>query len=126
MLLFCPILQRFVKSEFLMDFPVRTLVSEVSRFVLLQMFFFGLCVCVYVRVCVHIYECVGARACLHVCVCVCAPIHMHVCVRACVRACVRVGVCACAGVCVCACVCVCVRACVRACGDKHPSLDLAH
>ena len=117
MLLFCPILQRFVKSEFLMDFPVRTLVSEVSRFVLLQMFFFGLCVCVYVRVCVHIYECVGARACLHVCVCVCAPIHMHVCVCVRSRAYMRVCVCVRARVCVCVCAHACgVFVCVRPLG----------
>ena len=48
-----------------------------------------MCLCAYVRVCVHV--CVRACVCVCVCVCVCATV--RVCTRVCTRVCVSACVC---------------------------------
>ena len=104
---------------------------------LINMYFKGICVCVFVlymgaficlgSVCVCVCVCARARA--RVCVCVCVfgdgIVSLSVCVCVCVSECVingqtylgvcvciRMPVCMCVGVWVCGCVGTCVRACV--------------
>ena len=60
-----------------------------------------LCVCVWVRACMH--------ACVRVCVCPCECVHGCMCVHVCVCMCVCVHVCVCVCACVYACMCVCLR-----------------
>jgi len=84
-------------------------------------------VCVYMRVCVCVYECcvcecvyVCVYECVYVCtclVCVCVPVcGLHVCICMCVCVCVRVFVYVCVHICMYASlwVCVCVLVYVRA------------
>ena len=60
-----------------------------------------MCVCVYVKVCVHV--CVYVR----VCVCVCEGLCVCVCVWGGGYVCVCVKVCVCEGLCVCVYICLC-------------------
>ena len=58
----------------------------------------GVCVCMYVCVCLYLVLSWGV--CVRVCMCVC------VCVSVCVCLCVSVCVCVCVSVCLCVCLCV--------------------
>jgi hypothetical protein len=74
----------------------------------------GVCMCVYVYMCVHlcVYVCACVCMCVYVCMCVCVCIHVYVYI--CVF--VYMYVCACVYVCICvyvyAFMCVCIYVCV--------------